>query len=516
MSDSVVEARERAAKLLSIGSAQLAANVLRGALDLQPDAELFHQLGLAQEMLVANEAALSSFEAALQIDPKRGDSLFEKGRVLFALQRIPEAIHAFRAFLLIEPRSAPGYVSLAHALAREIRPVEAAEALKRAVELDPAHAEANLLLGYQYQEFGDFSQALACFERAISVRPSWGASYLGRATSKAIVQDDPFVVDLEKRLREREIEDLDRRDLHYAMGKVANDLENYEAAILEYERGHALAAKTMNSTQRPFDREGYRLHVDRMVQFFTAALFESQRELGLEDLTPILIVGMPRSGSTLLEQMLSCHPDVGAAGELLFWRGKGGLLYQKLQQQQATVALVQELGTEYLELLNRLGGGKSRITDKMPNNYLYLGAFHVAFPRAKIIVTERHPVDNCLSLYMTPSRNPGPLVHSLETLTQVYEGYSRMIQHWRETLPPECFRVIWYEDVIGDPEPQMRELLSWLDLGWSEEVLHPERNARIVSTPSAWQVRQPLYRTSVERWKRYEPWLGPLRRLLPK
>ena len=155
-----------------------------------------------------------------------------------------------------------------------------------------------------------------------------------------------------------------------------------------------------------------------------------------------------------------------------------------------------------------------RVTDKMPNNFLYLGVIHLAFPKARIIHCRRHPVDNCLSLYMTPSRNPGPMVQSRDTIMFAYENYLRLMEHWQNTLSPEIFLDVDYESLIGKREQTTREIIKFCGLPWSDTCMHPEKNDRMVSTPSLWQVRQPIYKSSVHRWRNYEPWLGPFRKLL--
>jgi len=228
---------------------------------------------------------------------------------------------------------------------------------------------------------------------------------------------------------------------------------------------------------------------------------------------PILIIGMPRSGTTLLDQIVSSHPQVGSAGELSFWcesplAGNATKVFEP--------AFSDELAVKYRMLLRGFGPGKKRVTDKMPLNFPYLGAIHMLFPNARILHCRRHPVDTCLSLLMnTLSLREAPnYLFEPEDTVFTYKEYFRVMKHWREVLPADRFLDVDYEEVVSDKEAMTRKIIAFCGLEWDDACLHHERNERAVDTPSKWQVRQPIYSSSVARWKNYEPWLGPLRELL--
>jgi Sulfotransferase family len=235
--------------------------------------------------------------------------------------------------------------------------------------------------------------------------------------------------------------------------------------------------------------------------------------LGSTDPKPVLIVGMPRSGTTLVEQIISSHSDVQAAGELHFWnkRGPEWLLSGEVGVE---TSFVSQAAADYLSLLRSFGPRAARVTDKMPFNFLWAGLIHLAFPQATIIHCRRSPVDTALSIHQTHF-HPGLVFPTGgEELVRYFRSYKRVMQHWRTVLPQDRLLDVDYEELTRDPEPVIRAIITACGLTWNDACLRPEANTRAVRTPSKWQARQPIYRNSVARWRRYEPWLGPLRALV--
>jgi hypothetical protein len=229
---------------------------------------------------------------------------------------------------------------------------------------------------------------------------------------------------------------------------------------------------------------------------------------------PVWIVGMMRSGTTLVEQIVSSHPAVAPAGEQLFWMQN---FHTALSPDRSRVQVdrLPALADRYLGLLRERGGRAARITDKLPENYHALGLLHLAFPNARIVHTRRHPVDTCVSIYATANRTLQEFGYVRESIVFAYREYLRLMEHWRSVLPSDRFFEVDYEAVITDRERSTRALIDFLGLEWDDACLHPEENRRSVATPSSWQVRQPVYSSSVGRWRRFEPWLGPFRELMP-
>ena len=222
---------------------------------------------------------------------------------------------------------------------------------------------------------------------------------------------------------------------------------------------------------------------------------------------------MPRSGTTLVEQIISMHPEVGAGGELNFWNERGAAWLQA-GPAGSEAPFLGQAAAEYLGVLRAIGPKAARVTDKMPFNFLWAGLIHLAFPRATIIHCRRAAIDTALSIHQTYFDPRLTFPTGGAELVAYSRSYRRLTDHWRRVLPADRFIEVDYEDLTPAPEPVIRRIIAGCGLAWDDSCLFPERNAGAVKTPSKWQARQPIYRNSVERWRRYESWLGPLRVLL--
>ena len=222
---------------------------------------------------------------------------------------------------------------------------------------------------------------------------------------------------------------------------------------------------------------------------------------------------MPRSGTTLVEQILSSHPQVTAGGELNFWNERG---MAWLQDNPAAPGdgFLDHAAADYLALLRRIGPAAARVTDKMPFNFLWAGLIHLAFPKATIIHCRRSAIDTALSIHQTNFNRHAAFPVGGADLVTYFGGYERMTSHWRSVLPPARFIEVQYESLTASPEPEIRRLVAACGLEWHAACLEPERNTRLVRTPSRWQTRQPITRSGAQRWRRYEPWLGALAQLV--
>jgi hypothetical protein len=230
---------------------------------------------------------------------------------------------------------------------------------------------------------------------------------------------------------------------------------------------------------------------------------------GIDDATPILIVGLPRSGTTLVEQILSAHPRVRAGGELPFWN-EHGCAWERATSEQQREELLAHAAANYRRHLRQLAGGAAHVTDKMPLNFQWLGLIHVALPRATLIHCRRNLLDTALSIHQTHFNPHMSFPTGGSALVGYIRAYERLCAHWRRVLPPARFIEIDYEALVTQPEPAIRRIVAACGLEWDEACLAPHRNTRVVKTASKWQARQPIYRDAVDRWRKYEPWLGPL------
>jgi hypothetical protein len=226
-----------------------------------------------------------------------------------------------------------------------------------------------------------------------------------------------------------------------------------------------------------------------------------------------MIVGMPRSGTTLVEQIVSGHPEVAAGGELNFWNERGAA-WLRAGAAGSEPPFLGRAAAEYLGVLREIGPKAARVTDKMPFNFLWAGLIHLALSRAMIIHCRRTAIDTALSIHQTLFHPGLAFPTGGAELVAYFSSYRRLTDHWRRVLPADQLIEVDYEDLTRAPEPVIRRIIAGCGLKWDDACLRPERNPRAVKTPSKWQIRQPIYRHSIERWRRYEAWLGPLSALL--
>jgi hypothetical protein len=307
--------------------------------------------------------------------------------------------------------------------------------------------------------------------------------------------------------------------LNFALGKIFDDHNNYPQAFKYYAAANALKNESFN-----YSAEADAARFSELIKVFNADFIQQQQHLGGGSDLPVFIVGMPRSATTLTEQIISSHPQVQAAGEVVFW-GKAPVamplrlntttpypqcVAEMLPQQASDIAAMYES-----TLLKIVGTNNQlkHITDKMPHNFVHLGLIALLFPNAKIIHTKRDPIDTCLSIFFQNFNESHTYACSLENLGHHYRQYQRIMQHWHTVLPGRIMDIN-YADTVADPEYWSRKLIAHIGLEWDDACLSPHKLERSVKTASIWQVRQPIYKSSVERWRNYEEFLAPLKQTL--
>jgi hypothetical protein len=321
--------------------------------------------------------------------------------------------------------------------------------------------------------------------------------------------DRPRLEQMRARLSDAALDDEDRLSLHFACGKLLDDLGEYREAMEHFD-----LANQIRSGRAKFDGPAFAADVDRLVRRFTPDFFAANAALGRDDETPLLIVGLPRSGTTLVERILSSHPQIAAGGELPFWIRRAAP-WGVAEATYLSAQSARDISGEYLSLLRRIGPSAARVTDKLPFNVLFVGLIHLLLPKARIIQCRRHPVDTCLSIYFTHFNQTIAFASDKADLAVACQHYARLMDHWRTVLPSDRLLEVDYEKLVTDREAVTRQLVAFAGLDWHDSCLRPEQNERAVTTASLWQARQPVYTTSIARWRNYEPWLADLRRLLP-
>jgi tetratricopeptide (TPR) repeat protein len=495
---------------LEVGYIPDAIAALRWAVAGNPRyADAHFRLGIALEKQGDIGGAIVAYDRATQLQPSLTEAWFRAGALVYELGHRDEAIGCFRRAAATGGRTSFGRLGKARALLAEDRNQEAGEVLRQTLGQDPKNAMAHDLLGNLLSEFGRFEEARECFQRAITMAPLLAGSYYDLVRCRPVTSDDHGLLQrMETALATPGLEAVQRLRVHLAIGKAADDLGDYALAMQHFD-----AADEVRRGSASFDSAAFSIEVDRLIARCTPEWFARSPELGSHDATPVLIIGMPRSGTTLVEQIVSMHPEVGAGDELNFWNERGALWHGSGAAGNERPFLA-KAAADYLRVLRAIAPKAARVTDKMPFNFLWAGLIHLAFPRAIFIHCRRAAVDTALSIHQTHF-HPGLAFPTGGTeLVAYFHSYQRLMDHWRSVLPADRLIEVDYEELTRAPEPIIRRIIAACGLTWNDACLRPESNPRAVRTPSKWQTRQPIYRTSVARWRRYEPWLGPLRVLV--
>ena len=550
------EAHNSLANLLARdGEAERALSHYKRALAARPDyPEALSNFANALVSLDRIGEALPHYQQALALRPDDPDTLLNVAHALSKADRVSEAIDACHRALALTPDSTAAHFQLALLLKQTGDPEGAAVSYRAVLDRDPAMADAHLNLGNilfdqnrtaealaQFESYsklrpdsveselskaachtatGDFDTVQACLERALTIEPGNVRARAWLAEIKRFETADDQIVELEAVLARPGLADAERIDVGFALGKVLDDLGRYEEAFERYR-----AANALKGASRRFDAGRHADFVSRQIETFDRAFFDQRADSGgSQSEQPIFIVGMPRSGTSLVEQVIASHGEAFGAGERPDIDRLSHTLPALMGVEEPFPecvagldrALTARLAAEYLAMLAGLApeaGRARRITDKMPGNFLLLGLIAVLFPKARVVHCRRAPMDTCLSCYFQAFVAEHDYAYGLGDLGAYYREYERLMAHWRETLPLPMFEID-YEDLIADQDRVSRELIAFCGLEWDEACLRFHETDRPVRTASYWQVRQPIYGSSVERWRHYEEHLAPLRRAL--
>ncbi|MGO9931088.1 MAG: tetratricopeptide repeat-containing sulfotransferase family protein [Steroidobacteraceae bacterium] len=456
--------------------------------------------------------AAASLKRAVELKPGFDSALGHLATALFQQGLESEALRAYRRLGRRADDPVQRLFYSAQALAMEGKPEEAEKELRRLLTRAPQMATARALLGEVLSNRGMFEEAERCLTQAVEAFPP---AFQQLTAVKRMTEADRSLVERMRVLAERPGLDLmSRINVHFALGKAYDDLGDYAEAMRSYEEANRLRAMSA-----PPNRAALAAKYDSLIAGGAAEAFERARQALARpaapgDDLPVFIVGMPRSGTTLIEQILSSHPAVAAGGELNFWgdRLRG---WDTAKIGPAEVGALAKAARDYCAELRQIGPQALRVTDKRPWNFELLWFIRRALPDARIIHCRRHPVDTCLSIFFANFGARLDCACDRGGLVFYYRQYERLMRHWRHTLPADRFTEVEYETLIADREAETRRLIAFCGLDWDDACLKPERNGRVVNTASQWQARQPVYDTSIERWRRYEPWLGELRELMP-
>lgn len=485
------------------------------ALQLKPgQAELHKNLSMSLHALGRNEEAKAQCERALALRPNYPEALNNLAVVLQGLGEHERALACLEAALALRPDYAGARNNLGGVLYDLDRCEEAIAAFEHAVVLRSDYAEAHNNLGSAQEALGLVDEARRSFERAIALAPRRASFYRDLASIKTFTVGDPHLRAMEALAREVDALPPDERiHLHFAIGSALADVGEHERAFAHFRAGNALKRQSID-----YDEANNLATAERIRMAFTPDLVRMKSGRGEASAAPVFILGMPRSGSTLVEQILAGHPDVFAAGERSDFakiahsvRSSDGAPIDYPEFVRALDgAVLREIGQRYVARLRACAPAAFRITDKLPTNWLFVGLIHLALPNARIIHTRRDALDTCFSCFTKLFSDGQPWSYELGELGRHYRSYSATMAHWRAVLPPGAMLEVRYEDVVADLEGQARRILAHCDLGWNAACLDFKRVRRPVRTASAGQVRRPLYQSSIGRWRAYAGMLRPL------
>jgi tetratricopeptide (TPR) repeat protein len=499
--------------LLRAASGQRAEAVAsyRRSLALNPRyVEALNNLGNVLRDLGQRHEALPCYRRAIELDPQRADSHYNLGNTLFELRRLEEAAVSFRRAIALQPAYPQAHLGLAAVLRVQGGPSEAEASTRAALAIDANCVEALTLLAELSADRGQFAAAQQLFERALVLDPASSVAYCGIAAHRRMSHEDVAWLRGVEGLLAKPLPLGQEISLHYALGKYFDDVGRYDEAFASYRQANELSKRY----GAHYHRAKLTRRIDRAIAGFDAAYLRRCHTRACDSQLPVFIVGMPRSGTSLTEQILASHPSVFGAGEVRFWDDAFGAMEKAGLGSESAASLIPQMARDYLGRVTAISAGAPRVTDKMPANFLYAGLIHAVFPRARIIHMQRHPLDTCLSIYFQNFFNMARYGNDLTDLAHYYGEYLRITDHWRALLPAEALLEVPYEALLEDQAGWTHRLLEFIGLPWDARCLDFHRTERVVITASRWQVRQKLTRASVGRWHHYEKHLAPLRQLV--
>ena len=543
---------DRSVALMALGRPAEALAELDLIVKAQPRfASAHYNRGVALAGLGRPKEALASYDRTLELEPGHVLALNNRGVALQALGRTAEAIESFEKAVALDPGCAPAYGNLANALrgqnrfeaaiaacdsAIAIDPgyvtavnergvalgklgrlEEAAEVFRQAVALDANYVEAHENLFVVLTELGRNEEAIVSLEEAIRLAPGRVRPYYNLTETRKITAGDPRIAAMERiASRMDELGSTAQIEICFSLGKTYADLKDYDRSFPWLAKGCKLKrAATV------YDEAGTLDMLRRAAAVFDAGTLGARSGAGEPSDSPVFILGMPRSGTTLVEQILASHPEVFAAGEIeafLSAMVRSAARRRAPDTPEAFAAMsdeaLRDLGRDYLASTRTLAPGAARVVDKSLQSFRFAGLIHMALPGARFIRVTRDPLDSCLSCFTKLFVSELPYTYDLGELGRYYRAYETLMDHWRDALPEGVLLEVRYEDVVADLEAQARRIVKHVGLSWSSACLDFHTTDRPVRTASLMQVRQPIYSSAVGRWKTYEKHLGPLREAL--
>ncbi|MFT5522569.1 MAG: tetratricopeptide (TPR) repeat protein [Pirellulaceae bacterium] len=538
---------QQALKLHQQGQLDAALQQYERLLKQQPNsADVLHLRGLIEHQRGHFAAAVPWIQKAIQVEPKVAVYHANIAEALRQADRIPEAVQHLNQAVSLDPNFAPAFNSLGIVSRLNGDYDQSLKFYKRALLLNPKLADAHINLGLLYRDLGDhkaalkhcqeglklaprnaagfnnlanvhkdlgqIDEAIVNYQKAIELNPSFGQAYSNLSQSRRHNEELRGEVEkMEQVLAKVPLSDDSKSHVHFAIGKAYDDLKEYDKAFPHFAKGNSIIPLR-------FATDKFVAYVDSIIATYNQQFFDNNSIRGSESEFPVFIIGMPRSGTSLIEQILASHPQAAGVGE----RKEIALILPKIDAHfkrnpaypmsmpQYTAEMAKTHAEQYEKDIRRQAGSVDRIVDKMMTNFLHVGLISLLYPNAKIIHSIRHPLDTCLSCYFQDFSHRPAHTFDLKTLGLYYRQYVRVTEHWQKSCPLEILDV-HYEQVVNDSEATCRKMVEHCGLAWNDACLDFHKTERVVQTASSWQVRQPINKRSVERWRHYDDQLGALK-----
>lgn len=484
--------------------------------------------------------AVTYFQEFVALKPGRADALNQLGAALFNLGRYGEAEIQFRKAIGRQPNFPEAHGNLGAVYLARGHYLEAENSLRRAVKLKPSipdprsnlgltllhlgrlrdaeaqfekvlkvaprHAAALHGMGLVARTEGRFDEAEAMFKRALEVDPNLSGAWAALVGLRKMAPSDGAWLQRAQELAAGGIAPLEEAGVRFAIGKYCDDVEEFERAFNSYQRANELL-KTLAEKYQPDVRTRF---VDDLIRVHTREAISHLEGGASESMKPVFVVGMPRSGTSLAEQIIASHPAVAGAGELQFWNAAMHKHDALIRREPLGEPIRTDLAEGYLRALADHSRDALRIVDKAPVNCDYLGVIHSVFPNARIVYMRRDPIDTCLSCYFQQFPPTLNFTMDLSDLAHYYREHQRLMAHWRAVLPPGTILDVPYAELVANQEVWTRKILDFIGLEWDPRCLDFHSTPRAVVTASYWQVRQKIYSHAVQRWRNYRRFIGPL------
>jgi Flp pilus assembly protein TadD len=480
---------------------------LQEALEIQPDDALTrNKLGAALCNLGRYRQAEREFRRAIELKGGFADAHLNLGVLSFWKGDFMASETALRRAVKLDPNNPEALVGLGLTLGAIQRMGDAKDCFERALRLKPGNVSARCGLGWLAAFVGRFEEAEKLYRDALAVDPRRPIALAAIAGLRRMTTADRSWLDAVEQTLAGGVPSLEQAKLRFAMGKYFDDLGRFARAFEQYQRANEL----YKELAAPYDRGARTVFVNDMVGAYTRQRLAQPLEGASDSARPVFVVGMMRSGTSLVEQIIASHPQAAGAGELDFWNAAAHRHRKTLQDRLPDAPLARKLADSYLKILTRDSADSLRVVDKATFNSDHLGLIHSVLPRARIICLRRDPVDTCLSCYFQEFASAASFTLDLSDLAHYYREHHRLIAHWRSVLSPEILLEVPYAELVADQETWSRRIIEFIGLEWNPQCLDFHKTERAVRTASSWQVRQPMYSSSIGRWRNYQKFIGPL------